>query len=288
MYVPLSLNAPLTELISDNLLTQSALVGKAQSSPSTLTPHLDPDHNTALSAFAAIPASIQQQLRQCDRIILIANNPSISTSTLDTLLKPTDLLVLFNHFIHKDYFAANTVATQLPKLFFFRQIGDSLLHFGLPPRRNNVPALEQMIKTAPVGFLFSNSPYQFPTLADDPSPHDDPIDETVRLTLSDSLQQKLTDDHFSRAIAEDHDVVADYPHFEDIHSSAPSSGFFMYRLMRAVQSYLAASFDHSVEIVMIGFNHDSKTDYFWHGHNWAFEREELAITPLGINVIQQG
>ena len=238
--------------------------------------------------FAAMPTTIQQQLRQCSRVVLLANNPSISLETLSSLLKPSDMLVLFNHFIHSDYLANNPNAAKLAKLIFFRQIGDSQLHFGLPPRHNNVPAIEQMIEQAPVGFLFSNIRYQFPSLADDPSPDDDPIDDSVQLTVSDKLQQKLTDQNFSQVISENHEVIADYPHFEAIHSSAPSSGFFMYRMMRAIRAYLATSFEHNLDIVMIGFNHDTKTNHFWHGHNWDFEREELAITPSGITVIKQG
>lgn len=238
-------------------------------------------------AFAAMPTIIQTALLRCQRVVLIANNPSISKDTLDSLLQPSDLPVLFNRFIHADYFATSATARPLPKLLFFRQIGDSKLHFGLPPRHNNLPAIEQMVNGAPIGFLFSNISYQFPSLQDDPSPDDDPIDDSVQLAIKAPLDAMLTDKMFSRTINEDHQVVADYPHFEDVHSSAPSSGFFIYRVMRAIRHYLAASYDCNLDIIMVGFNHDSKTDYFWHGHNWTFEREELATSLPGVTVIRQ-
>jgi len=41
-------------------------------------------------------------------------------------------------------------------LLFFRQIGDSKLHFGLPPRSNNVSVMKRMAKSAPIGILLSN------------------------------------------------------------------------------------------------------------------------------------
>lgn len=239
------------------------------------------------AAMTAMPTVTQMALRQCGRVVLIANNPSITTATLDELLRPTDLIVLFNHFIHANYFATSPTACALPKLLFFRQIGDSKLHFGMPPRHNNLPAIETMVDNASIGFLFSNTAYQFPDLQDDPSPDDDPIDDSVQLTITAPLKAMLNDSAYSRAIREAHQVVADYPHFEDIHSSAPSSGFFIYRVMMGIRHYLAAHYQHNLEIIMVGFNHDHKTDYFWHGHNWPFEREELARPPNGVTVIRQ-
>ena len=41
------------------------------------------------------------------------NNPSIDTASLETLLQPTDMLVLFNDFIHADFFAYHPLAKDL-------------------------------------------------------------------------------------------------------------------------------------------------------------------------------
>lgn len=239
------------------------------------------------AVFTGLPTRIQQALGQSQRIVLIANNPSITTETLDALLHPDDLLVLFNHFIHADYFATSPKASSLAKLLFFRQIGDSMLHFGLPPRHNNLPSIIKMANQAPTGFLFSNIAYQYPRLQDDPSPDDDPIDEQVLLEVPDSLRLLLDNPAHSRVLSEDHAVVADYPYFADIHSSAPSSGFLLYRVMLALRHYMQHSQERSLELVLIGFNHDDKTNHFWAGHNWAFERQALTPPPNGVRVIQQ-
>ncbi len=238
-------------------------------------------------AFKALPLTTQTSLGQAKRVLLIANNPSISPQTLAALLQPNDMLVLFNHFIHGDYFATNALAKTLPKLLFFRQIGDSCLHFGLPPRHNNLPFIEQMLTAANVGFLFTNIGYQFPSLADDASPDDDPIDAQVQLTVPDDLRARFTEPATSAVLCEQHPVVADYPIFEDIHSSSPSSGFLMYRLLRAVRAHLQDTYKQQLEIVLLGFNTDDNTNYFWQGHNWAFERQEMANLPDGIRLIQQ-
>ena len=79
----------------------------------------------AAEAFAALPPIMQARLIQSQRVILIANNPSIDTAILKTLLQPTDMLVLFNDFIHADFFAYHPLAKDLPKLLFFRQIGET-------------------------------------------------------------------------------------------------------------------------------------------------------------------
>ena len=108
------------------------------------------------AAFASLPLNIQNALEQKNRIVFIANNPSISTTQLEQLLESDDVLVLFNHFIHADFFANHPLISKLPKLLFFRQIGDSKLHFGLPPRSNNVAVMKRMAKAAPLGILLSN------------------------------------------------------------------------------------------------------------------------------------
>ena len=107
------------------------------------------DPSTA--AFDTLPIIIQKALLQQQRIVLIANNPSIDIASLEALLQPTDMLVLFNDFIHADFFAHHPSAKELPKLLFFRKIGDSLLHFGMPPRSNNLTAMLDNAKQAPLG-----------------------------------------------------------------------------------------------------------------------------------------
>ena len=42
-----------------------------------------------------------------------------------------------------------------------------------------------------------------------------------------------------------------------------------------------------LEIMMLGFNDDDKTGHFWEGHNWSFERQELANPPMGVQIIRQ-
>lgn len=246
-------------------------------------------YSEAKTAFDSLPPVIQTALMQRKRIVCIANNPSINTSSLDALLKPTDLLVLFNHFVHADYFATHPLISQLPKLLFFRQIGDSNLHFGLPPRSNNVSGIYEMSKRAPLGILLSNQPYQFPHPNDDLTAHDDPITANRALTIPDALVDLLHDNNQCGVLSEHHPVVADYPYFADIHSSASSSGFLLYRLLLAarihVQRLQKAAFP--LEMVMIGFNDETKTEHFWSGHNWAFERQEMAKAPTGVQIIRQ-
>jgi len=233
-----------------------------------------------------LPAVIQTVLEQAKRIVLVANNPAVTTTQLEMLLQPNDILVLFNHFIHAGFFAGHQLARLLPKLLFFRQIGDSKLHFGLPPRSNHISTIEQMAETAPLGILTSNQSYQFPSLADDPSPDDDPITAQRILDIPSNMQKLLSSTIHHSVLSEHHKVVADYPYFTDIHSSAPSSGFLLYRLMLAARAYLHNTGETKLplEIVMIGFNDNDKTAHFWHGHNWNFERQEMSRPPTGVTI----
>ena len=244
--------------------------------------------STAKSAFLTLPVVTQTALEQAKRVVLIANNPAVTTAQLEMLLQPDDVLVLFNHFIHDDFFACHQLASSLPKLLFFRQIGDSKLHFGLPPRSNHISVMEQMAETAPLGVLTSNQPYQFPTLADDPSPNDDPVTTPRILDIPSSMKKLLSSPTYHSVLSEHHEVVADYPCFTDIHSSAPSSGFLLYRLMLAARAYLhhIQNTKLPLEIVMIGFNDNDKTAHFWHGHNWDFERQEMNRPPTGVTIHQ--
>lgn len=250
--------------------------------------NVDSDTESA-SAFSSLPSVIQNQLIQSGRIVLIANNPSIDTSSLEALLQPTDMLVLFNDFIHADFFVNHSLARVLPKLLFFRQIGDSNLHFGLPPRSNKVTAINEMAKHAPLGMLLSNVPYQFPLPSDDPSPQDDPVTAKRVLTIPEVLEHLLNSGDHCRVLSEQHNVVADYPCFTDIHSSAPTSGFLLYRLLLAARRQVQRrqNTESPLQIVMIGFNDDDKTVHFWQGHNWKFERQEMAKAPYGVDVIRQ-
>jgi len=246
------------------------------------------DISTARSAFLTLPVVTQTALEQAKRVVLIANNPAVTTTQLEMLLQPDDVLVLFNHFIHADFFASHQLASLLPKLLFFRQIGDSKLHFGLPPRSNHISTIEQMAETAPLGILTSNQPYQFPILADDPSPNDDPITTHRILDIPSNMQKLWSSPIYHSVLSERHEVVADYPYFTDIHSSAPSSGFLLYRLIMAVRAYLQhiQKTKLPLEIVMIGFNDNDQTAHFWHGHNWDFERQEMSRLPKGVTIHQ--
>lgn len=241
------------------------------------------------AAFTALPLNIQNALKQNKRIVFIANNPSISTNKLEQLLRPDDVLVLFNHFINADFFANHPLASSLPKLLFFRQIGDSKLHFGLPPRSNNVAIMKRMAKAAPLGILLSNQPYQFPLPSDDPSPDDDPIDDNRILTLPPAVQVLLQDATHHSVLSERHPVVDDYPYFTDIHSSAPSSGFLLYRLLLAAREHvqLMQNATLPLQLLMIGFNDNDKTAHFWQGHNWEFERHEMSSPPPEVEIIRQ-
>jgi len=244
------------------------------------------DISTAKNAFSTLPVAIQTALEQAKRVVLIANNPSVTTTQLEMLLQPNDVLVLFNHFIHADFFANHQLTRLLPKLLFFRQIGDSRLHFGLPPRSNHISTIEQMAETAPLGILTSNQSYQFPSLADDPSPDDDPITADRVLNVPLSVQAILLSPIHHSVLSERHTVVADYPYFADIHSSAPSSGFLLYRLMLAAREHVHRICNTGIplELVMIGFSDNDKTAHFWHGHNWAFERQEMSQPPVGVTI----
>ncbi|WP_350559605.1 hypothetical protein [Psychrobacter sp. CAL346-MNA-CIBAN-0220] len=246
-------------------------------------------HSEAANAFNSLPPIIQDALAQQKRIVCIANNPSIDRSSLEVLLQPTDMLVLFNDFIHADFFVNHPLARVLPKLLFFRQMGDSKLHFGLPPRSNKVAAINEMAKHAPLGVLSSNVHYQFPLPDEDPSPYDDPVTASRILTIPEALKYLLNSDEHCRVLSEQHPVVADYPHFSDIHSSAPSSGFLLYRLLLAARMHVQQLQDSAMplQIVMIGFNDEDKTEHFWQGHNWKFERQEMAKAPYGVDVIRQ-
>lgn len=241
------------------------------------------------AAFASLPINIQNALEQKNRIVFIANNPSIGTAQLEQLLQHDDVLVLFNHFIHADFFANHPLISKLPKLLFFRQIGDSKLHFGLPPRSNNVAVMKRMAKAAPLGILLSNQSYQFPLPSEDPSPDDDPITSDRILVIPPVVQELLQNDSYHRVLSERHEVVADYPYFSDIHSSAPSSGFLLYRLLLAAREHLqlVQESDLPLRLLMIGFNDNDKTSHFWHGHNWGFERREMSAPPQEVEVIRQ-
>lgn len=245
--------------------------------------------STEAAAFASLPLVMRQALMQQRRIVCIANNPSIDKAGLAALLQPTDMLVLFNDFIHADYFAMHPVARHLPKLIFFRQIGDSALHFGLPPRSNNAAAISEMAKGAPLGILLSNQSYQFPSPTDDPRPNDDPITPNRILQIPALLKDLLHNNEHCGVLSEQHPVVADYPHFEDIHSSAPSSGFLLYRLLLAARLHVQRlqQTKAPLQILMLGFNDENKTLHFWQGHNWKFEREEMSKAPYGVSIVRQ-
>ena len=237
-------------------------------------------------AFLTLPVVIQTALEQSKRVVVIANNPAITTAQLERLLQPDDVLVLFNHFIHADFFANHQAISLLPKLLFFRQIGDSKLHFGLPPRSNNLSMMEQMAKTAPLGILTSNQSYPFPSLTDDPNPDDDPVVTHRVLNVPLPMQELLMSPTYCSVLSERHAVVADYPYFVDIHSSAPSSGFLLYRLMLAAREYVhhTQKTELPLELLLIGFNNNDKTAHFWHGHNWAFERQEMSALPPRVSI----
>lgn len=241
------------------------------------------------AAFQSLPLNIQSALQQNKRIVFIANNPSVSTSKLEQLLRAEDVLVLFNHFIHADFFANHPEVSQLPKLLFFRQIGDSKLHFGLPPRSNNVAVMKRMAKAAPLGILLSNQPYQFPSPSDDPSPDDDLLNDERRLTIPPVVKTMLQDEAHYSVLSERHPVVADYPCFADIHSSAPSSGFLLYRLLLAARTHvqLMQEAPLPLQLLLIGFNDNDKTAHFWPGHNWQFERQEMSSPPPEVEIIRQ-
>ncbi len=247
--------------------------------------HID----TLAAPFQTLPPVIQDALLSRRRIILMANNPSITQTKLEALLQPTDMLVLFNDFIHADFLATHKLAKTLPKLLFFRQIGDSLLHFGLPPRSNNVTAITQMSQHAALGILLSNTPYQFPTPADDPKSDDDPVTKERVVKIPETLANLLHSDKHCRVLSEQHTVVADYPSFRHIHSSAPTSGFLLYRLLLAARMHVRQLQPDAapLQLLMLGFNDSDKTAHFWEGHNWAFEREELAAPPSHVDVIRQ-
>lgn len=241
------------------------------------------------AAFASLPTNIQTALVQKSRIVFIANNPSITTEQLEDLLQPDDVLILFNHFIHADFFANHELISTLPKLLFFRQIGDSNLHFGLPPRSNNVAVMKRMAKSAPLGLLLSNCSYQFPTPEDDPSPNDDPITDDRILIIPPAVKALLQNDGHHGVLSERHPVVEDYPAFENIHSSAPSSGFLLYRLLLAARTHLQdmQQTELPLRLLMLGFNDNDKTAHFWQGHNWEFERQEMSAPPPQVEVIRQ-
>lgn len=245
--------------------------------------------NHALAAFLSLPTPIQTALLKQQRLVCIANNPSITLKTLENLLKPTDIVVLFNYFIHAEFFSEHPCAKRLPKLLFFRQIGDSKLHFGMPPRRNHVDVLTTMLTQAPVGMMFANIPYQFPSPSADPRPDDDPITATRQLQIPPKLKSALMCQDQCRVLPETHTVVSDYPIFSHIHSSAPTSGFLLYRLLLSARYFVQQEKNAAklMPLLMLGFNDDSKTGYFWEGHNWAFERFELANPPIGVERITQ-
>jgi len=243
----------------------------------------------AKDAFLSLPLVTQTALLKQQRIVCIANNPSISTTTLDRLLKPTDIVVLFNHFIHPDFFTDHDCAKLLPKLLFFRQIGSSNLHFGMPPRSNHVHYIETMQSQAPVGMMFANIPYQFPTPNDDPRPSDDPIIKFRQLSVPAAMKAAIMSQNHCRVLPETHAVVSDYPIFSHIHSSAPTSGFLLYRLLLAARYHVKQEKKAAdlMTMIMLGFNDEDKTGYFWEGHNWQFERFELANPPTGVERINQ-
>lgn len=252
----------------------------------------EPDFNEIskeAAAFNSLPTNIQNALKQKNRIVFIANNPSISTTQLDTLLQPDDVLVLFNHFIHPNFFANHPLVSTLPKLLFFRQIGDSKLHFGLPPRSNNVSVMKRMSKSAPLGILLSNRSYQFPSPDDDPSPDYDSMPSDRILILPPTVQELFQSAQHHSVLSERHPVVADYPCFSHIHSSAPSSGFLLYRLLLAARAHLQEiqKAKLPLQLLMIGFNDNDKTAHFWQGHNWEFERQEMSSPPQEVEVIRQ-
>ena len=76
--------------------------------------------NTAKAAFLSLPSIIQHRLPQYKRVVMVANNPSITRDYLEKLLQTGDLIVLFNDFIHADFFSTQPLVKTLPKLLFFR------------------------------------------------------------------------------------------------------------------------------------------------------------------------
>ncbi|GAF56731.1 hypothetical protein JCM18901_2478 [Psychrobacter sp. JCM 18901] len=72
--------------------------------------YISNDKNTAKSALLTLPVVIQTALEQAKRVVLIANNPAVTTTQLEMLIQPDDVLVLFNHFIHADFFCQPSVS----------------------------------------------------------------------------------------------------------------------------------------------------------------------------------
>ena len=77
--------------------------------------HDNPLHTLA-TPYDTLPPVIQNALLSRRRIILIANNPSISQAKLEALLQPTDMLVLFNDFVH---FVNQMLGRQKFTIYFF-------------------------------------------------------------------------------------------------------------------------------------------------------------------------
>jgi len=84
--------------------------------------HLNDSDNADISmlAYESLPATIQKALLSQNRLVIIANNPSITIETLEQTLQPTDILVLFNDFIHADFFCYSYTCQNLTQTVIFQ------------------------------------------------------------------------------------------------------------------------------------------------------------------------
>ena len=212
-----------------------------------------------------LPSSIWKLLkRSINRVIIVAGNSELGFLEFERLrVSEEDLVVLINRSIHLPRFRKHPCA----KLFFFREIIGTRSHHGLPPNFGNFESFEPESMNGEVGVVSTNHAMNEASMA---------------VPLMRSLCAK--GDCIS-VISAESSLWAGYPKGTEHQSLVPSTGYMVLSIFFAIKDMLAKAAGKSpFRIVTLGFS-TNKSDRFWHGHAWSYEREYLQSIGSKIEAI---
>lgn len=209
------------------------------------------------------PALLRRLGADIRRVVLVANNAHLTWLQVDHVLRDDDLVVLFNNPLPLHLFAHRPN----PKLLCFRADFQTGLHWGMPPKPNRFAALAALADIASVCAIAT---YKAP--------------QTRR--FAPAMRALFADRERFCVVPESHPAWADYPPPKSPRDwSMPSSGFLMLRLLLAADQARCARTPGAtpLQVVLLGFN-PVRGGLFWEGHQWRWERQQIAQTPRVVSI----
>ncbi len=196
------------------------------------------------------------------RVILVANNKNVRAEDINQLnISSNDLVIQFNRC--ELFRSLSHLPAQM--MILFRRHFDTSNHHGFPCSIE----IAGEIQKDPSRYWF-----MFTGIEPEPSVWAEFIQRPRFVVLNDSQAMRC---------------IPEYPLLPDVPFSAPSSGYFVMRVLLALREAamhgrlfgwtfrypraLAPRSSH-YQIVLLGFQ-PSTGPAFWNGHNWAFERKWL-------------